>query len=59
MTLTLLYDGGCPFCRNFAARSELSGGVDGLQIIDGRDDHVQRQNLSKQGFALALSLIHI
>ena len=52
MTLTLLYDGGCPFCRNFAARSELSGGVDGLQIINGRDDHVQRQNLSKQGFAL-------
>ena len=53
MTLTLIYDGGCPFCRNFAARSELSGGVRGLQIIDGRDDHIQRQRLRKQGFDLA------
>ena len=23
MTLTLVYDGGCPFCRSFALRSEL------------------------------------
>ena len=53
MTLTLIYDGGCLFCRNFAARSELSGGVRGLQIIDGRDDHIQRQRLRKQGFDLA------
>ena len=53
MTLTLIYDGGCPFCRNFAARSELSGGVRGLQIIDGRVDHIQRQHLRERGFALA------
>ena len=53
MTLTLIYDGGCPFCRNFAARSELSGGVRGLQIIDGRDDHIQKQQLRERGFALA------
>ena len=53
MTLTLIYDGGCPFCRNFAVRSELSGGVRGLQIIDGRDDHIQRQQLRERGFALA------
>jgi len=53
MTLTLIYDGGCLFCRNFAVRSELSGGVRGLQIIDGRDDHIQRQQLRERGFALA------
>ena len=53
MPLTLIYDGGCPFCRNFAVRSELSGGVRGLQIIDGRDDHIQRQQLRERGFALA------
>ena len=53
MTLTPIYDGGCPFCRNFAVRSELSGGVRGLQIIDGRDDHIQRQQLRERGFALA------
>ena len=53
MTLTLLYDGGCPFCRNFAARSELSGGVHDLQIVDGRTDHVQRRDLRARGFPLA------
>ena len=53
MTLTFLYDGACPFCKNFAARSELSGGVRGLEIIDGRKDHIQRQNLRRKGFALA------
>jgi predicted DCC family thiol-disulfide oxidoreductase YuxK len=59
MTLTLLYDGGCPFCRNFAARSELSSGVRGLQIIDGREDHTQRQSLSERGFSLAKGAVLI
>ena len=27
MLLTLIYDGGCPFCREFALRSELKAGV--------------------------------
>ena len=59
MTLTLLYDGGCPFCRNFAARSELSSGVRGLRIIDGREDHVQRQSLNERGFSLAKGAVLI
>ena len=59
MTLTLLYDGGCPFCRNFAARSELSSGVRGLQIIDGREDHALRQSLSERGFSLAKGAVLI
>jgi predicted DCC family thiol-disulfide oxidoreductase YuxK len=25
MALTLVYDGGCPFCRHFALASELTG----------------------------------
>ena len=39
MLLTLIYDGGCPFCREFALRSELKAGVPNLRIVDGRADH--------------------
>jgi predicted DCC family thiol-disulfide oxidoreductase YuxK len=27
MTLALVYDGGCPFCRQFALATELTGGI--------------------------------
>ena len=41
MLLTLIYDGGCPFCREFALRSELQAGVPNLRIVDGRADHTR------------------
>ena len=53
MTLVLVYDGGCPFCRHFALRSELVGGVPGLQIRDGRADAALRTELKARGFNLA------
>ena len=53
MTLVLVYDGGCPFCRHFALRSELVGGVPGLQIRDGRADTALRMELKARGFNLA------
>ena len=53
MTVTLLYDGGCPFCREFALRSELTGGIDNLEIRDARSDHALRQKLSQQGISIA------
>ena len=53
MTLVLVYDGGCPFCRHFALRSELVGGVPGLQIRDGRADAALRAGLKAQGLDLA------
>ena len=53
MTLVLVYDGGCPFCRHFALRSELLGGVPGLQIRDGRADAALRTELKARGFNLA------
>ncbi|MCP9771171.1 DUF393 domain-containing protein [Synechococcus sp. Tobar12-5m-g] len=49
----LVYDGGCPFCRSFAATSELRGGLPDLEILDGRADTLLRQRLSGQGFNLA------
>jgi predicted DCC family thiol-disulfide oxidoreductase YuxK len=53
MTLTLVYDGGCPFCRHFALRSELKGGLPGLLIRDGRADHALRAALKGRGLDLA------
>ncbi|NDD44887.1 MAG: DUF393 domain-containing protein [Synechococcaceae bacterium WB9_4xC_028] len=52
MPLTLVYDGGCPFCRHFALRSELLGGIPDLVIRDGRADHGLRRQLREQGHDL-------
>jgi len=53
MALVLVYDGGCPFCRHFALRSELVGGLPGLEIHDGRADHGLRSQLNARGLDLA------
>ena len=53
MTLTLVYDGGCPFCRHFAQRSELVGGLPDLVIRDGRSDQALRTELRDKGFNLS------
>jgi predicted DCC family thiol-disulfide oxidoreductase YuxK len=53
MTLVLVYDGGCPFCRHFALRSELVGGLPDLVICDGRADHALRSQLKGRGLDLA------
>jgi hypothetical protein len=48
----LVFDGGCPFCRQFAELSELRGGLPGLRIRDGREDAVLRESLAQRGFHL-------
>ena len=53
MTLTLVYDGGCPFCSSFAQRAELQGGLPDLKIRDGRADHALRAELAGRGHRLA------
>jgi predicted DCC family thiol-disulfide oxidoreductase YuxK len=53
MTLTLVYDGGCPFCRHFALASELRGGIPLLELRDGRADHDLRAALKTRGLNLA------
>lgn len=52
MTLTLVYDGGCPFCRQFALRSELLSGIPDLNIVDGRLDHALRRELNRRRLPL-------
>ena len=48
----LVFDGGCPFCRHFAQRSELASGIEGLQIRDGRADPELRRSLASRGWLL-------
>ena len=52
MLVTLIYDGGCPFCREFALRSELQAGVPNLRIVDGRADDNLRRELNALGLPL-------
>ena len=52
MTLTLVYDGGCPFCQHFALRSELAAGLPELSIVDGRAQHQLRHQLRQRGLDL-------
>ena len=48
MTKTLVYDGGCPFCKAFALRSELKGGIPDLIIRDGDEEgHVGAAEIFK------------
>jgi len=53
MVLTLVYDGGCPFCRHFALRSELTSGIPDLEIRDGRSELALRDQLRQRGMNLA------
>jgi len=53
MALVLVYDGGCPFCRQFALASELRGGIPLLELRDGRADDVLRTALKARGLNLA------
>lgn len=48
----LVYDGGCPFCRHFAERSELCSGIPGLEIIDGRANQAMHQHVLERGAPL-------
>ena len=57
--MILVYDGGCPFCRVFALRTELAGGIEGLEIRDGRADHALCAELKRQGFDLARGAVLI
>ena len=59
MLLTLIYDGGCPFCREFALRSELQAGVPNLRIVDGRADHDLRRELNTLGLPLRNGVVLI
>ena len=53
MPFTLVYDGGCPFCRHFALRSELLGGVPDLVIRGGRRDPELRAMLRRRGYNIS------
>ncbi|MFY8148105.1 MAG: hypothetical protein ACOVNL_02670 [Prochlorococcaceae cyanobacterium] len=55
----LVYDGGCPFCRHFAERLELTEALPGLQLRDGRADTELRHQLRRRGCDLAQGAVLI
>jgi len=59
MALKLVYDGGCPFCLDFALRAELATGNVALELCDGRRDHALRAQLRQRGLSLARGAILI
>ena len=59
MELTLVYDGGCLFCRAFALRAELKGGLPALTIRDGRADQELLQELAQHGLQLTRGAVLI
>lgn len=59
MELTLVYDGGCLFCRAFALRAELKGGLPDLTIRDGRGDQELLQELAQHGLQLTRGAVLI
>ena len=51
-TPCFIYDGSCPFCRYFAEMSELKGGIEGLQIKNGRSELPLLRELASRGYSL-------
>jgi len=47
-----IYDGECPFCKNFAMLSKLRSGIKNLKILDGRNHLDVLYNLTDRGFSL-------
>lgn len=51
-TLTLVYDGECPLCRQFVRLQRLRRDVGELTLIDARRESDARRELSEQGIDL-------
>ena len=51
-TLTLVYDGECPLCRQFVRLQRLRRDVGELALIDARQESAARCELSEQGIDL-------
>ncbi|QFU01742.1 hypothetical protein FIU83_08830 [Halomonas sp. THAF5a] len=51
-TLTLVYDGQCPLCRQFVRLQRLRRDVGELTLIDARQESDARRELSEQGIVL-------
>ncbi|WP_108444235.1 DCC1-like thiol-disulfide oxidoreductase family protein [Halomonas denitrificans] len=51
-TLTLVYDGECPLCRQFVRLQRLRRDVGDLALIDARQESDARRELSEQGIDL-------
>ena len=46
--VTLVYDGQCPLCRNYAKRVRLEGNA-AVELVDAREQSSLRRQLTEQG----------
>lgn len=51
-TMTLVYDGQCPLCRQFVRLQRLRRDVGQLTLIDARQESATRRELSERGIDL-------
>jgi predicted DCC family thiol-disulfide oxidoreductase YuxK len=60
MPTTVVYDGDCPFCRNYVALMSLRTAVGDVKLIDARSDAEIVQFLSERGFNIneGMAVIH-
>ena len=50
--VTIVYDGECPLCRNYARLVKLDENVESVDLVDARQMSPIRQQLTDQGYDL-------
>ena len=50
--VTIVYDGECPLCRNYARLVKLDESVESIDLVDAREMSPIRRQLSDQGYDL-------
>lgn len=50
--VTLVYDGECPLCRNYARLVKLNENVESIALVDARQDSPDRRQLTRNGYDL-------
>ena len=57
--VSLIYDGDCPFCRNFIGLVRLRDSVGPVRLIDARGDAPMVQSVLEQGYDLNTGMVMI
>ncbi len=57
--LTILYDGECPFCRNFVAMYRIRETAGNVELINVRDHMAWVQDLRKRGLEINDGMVAI
>ena len=60
MEMIIVYDGDCPFCRNYVSLMRLREAISKVRLVDARDDQDLVLFLAKRGFNIneGMAVIH-